>query len=329
MSKKKNKQHSKINNVIAVKDAAHNLGILQIDIEEWIMTDRPKIYKNYRGRDSLSVEYVTECINRPDYKDKLLISLNSEYSRRISDKLDKQNDLFGSKRAELLTDYKKYIKDLESLHTKYLNKVNVFESETAVTAAYMLFARAIALLNLIRYCIERDYWFAGNILRDIDETLDVALYFIISEATPSGKKNLKKWFRANKAPKHMICREVIAEWQTSINPEHDKEDNKSLMNELYQKKSKWIHPTLNSIRDIINYEIDNDKVKVNGFDYGVCTYERRLYELAQFFRSSIWSTFQLFMLCFRHSLPLEREDIELLLGYDKLFQKLDAINENT
>ncbi len=326
MSKKMNKRHSKINNIITVENAAHNLGILQIDIEEWIKTDRPKIYKDYRGRDSLSAEYITECINKPDYKDKLFRSLASEYRRRISDKVERQNDLFKSKRAKLLKDYKKYIKDLESLHTKYLNKVNVFESETAVTAAYILFARAIALLNLMRYCINRDYWFAGNMLRDIDETLDVALYFIISEATPSGKKNLAKWFRSNETPKHMICRDVIAEWGAAINPEHDKENNKALMNELYHKKSKWIHPTLNSICDIINYEIDNDKVKVTSFDYDACTYDRRLYELTQFFRSSIWSTFQSFMLCFRYSLPLEKEDIELLLGYDKLFQKLDAIN---
>lgn len=321
MSKKQSNK-----SIIAVEDAAHNLGILQVDIEEWIESDRPKIYKDYRGRDSLSSKYVNDCTIKPDYKDKLNKCLTSEYNRRVSDNANKQNDLFKTKRTELLKDYKKYIKDIESVHTKYLSKVNVFDSETSVTAAYILFARAIALLNIIRDCIERDYWFAGNMLRDIDETLDVALYFIVSEKTSSGKKNLEKWFRSNIAPKHMDCRDVISQWQTKINPEHDKENNESLMNELYHKKSKWIHPTLNSIRDIVIYEVDDQKVKVTGFDYGVCTYERRLHELTHFFRHSIWTTFQLFMLCFRHSMPLEKEDIELLLGYDKLFQKLDAVH---
>jgi hypothetical protein len=32
MSKKMNKRHSKINNIVTVENAAHNLGILQIDI---------------------------------------------------------------------------------------------------------------------------------------------------------------------------------------------------------------------------------------------------------------------------------------------------------
>ena len=317
-----NKKHT----IIAIDDAAHNLCLLQVDFEEWIKTDRPKIYKDYRGRDSLSSEYISECINKPDYKDKLFRSLKSEYDRRESDQVDKQIDYFKSERAKLLKDYKQYIKDLESLHTKYLDKIDVFESETAVTAAYILFAKVISLLNLTRDCIERDYWFAGTMLRDIDETLDVALYFIISESTALGQKNLKKWFRANEAPKHKICREAIAEWETAINPEHDKENNKSLMNELYHKKSKWTHPTLSSILDIIKYNISNGKIKVEGFDYHVCSYERRLYELTQFFRSSIWSSFQIFLICFRHSIPMEKEDIELWLGYNKLFLKLDVIN---
>lgn len=319
---KQHKQHS----IIAIDDAAHNLGLLQVDFEEWIKADRPKIYKDYRGRDSLSSEYINKCINKPDYKDKLFRCLNSEYDRRMSDQIDKQNDYFKSERTKLLKDYKQYIKDLESLHTKYLNKVDVLESEAAVTAAYILFARVISLLNLTRDCIECDYWFAGTMLRDIDESLDVALYFIVSESTPTGQKSLKKWFRANEAPKHMICREVIAEWKTAINPEHGKENNRSLMNELYHKKSKWTHPTLNSIRDLIKYNINDGKIRVEGFDYHLCSYERRLYELAQFFRSSIWSSFQLFLICFRHSMPLDKEDIDFLLGYDKLFLKLDVIN---
>lgn len=320
--KKTNKQHA----IIAIKDAAHNLGLLQVDFEEWIKADRPKIYKDYMGRDSLSLEYISECIKKPDYKHKLFRCFKSDYNRRVSDRVDKQNEYFKSERTKLLKDYNQYIKDLESLHTKYLNKIDIFGSEIAITAAYILFARVISLLNLMRDCIERDYCSADAILRDIDETLDVALYFIISESTTVGQKNLKKWFRANEAPKHMICREVIAEWKAAINPEYDKENNKSLMNELYHKKSKWVHPTLNSIRDIIRYNISNDKIRVEGFDYHVCSYERRLYELAQFFRASIWSSFQIFFLCFRLSMPMDKEDIELLLNYDKLFQKLDAIN---
>lgn len=321
MSKKQSKK-----SIFAVEDVAHNLGILQIDLEEWIEADRPKIYKDYRGRDSLSSKYVNGCASKPEYKDKLNKCLISEYNRRVSDKDNKQNDLFKTKRNELLEDYKKYINDLEALHTKYLSKANVFDSETAVAAAYLLFARAIALLNLVRDCIDHDYWFAGNMLRDIDETLDVALYFIVSEETPSGKRNLEKWFRSNIAPKHMICRDVISQWKTRINPEYDKENNESLMMELYHKKSKWIHPTFSSIRDIVIYEVDDNKVKVTGFDYGACTYERRLHELTHFFRHSIWTAFQFFMLCFRHSMPLEKKDIDSLLGYDKLFQEKDVIH---
>jgi len=170
------------------------------------------------------------------------------------------------------------------------------------------------------------YWFSGSFLREIDETLDVAYYFIISENKDAGQKNLTNWFRYNKAPKHHTCREAISKWKSSINSDHNEAYNRSLMNELYDKKSKWIHPTLNPIREIMIFEEFDGKIITKGYDYKSCGYERKLNELAHFFRSSIWTTYQFFFLCFHDRMPLEDEDKILILRYNKLFQQLDLID---
>jgi 5-bromo-4-chloroindolyl phosphate hydrolysis protein len=155
--------------------------------------------------------------------------------------------------------------------------------------------------------------------------MDVAHYFIIVENTPIGQTHLKRWFRVDRVPEHYVCREAISEWEASINPDHNKADYRYVKDELYHKKSKWIHPTLNSIREMFIFNELNGKLSVNGFNYSTCKYERKLVEYAHFFKSSIWSAYQVFMFCFRNSMPLEQRDIEFILEYDKLFQQLDTI----
>src|SRR5208337_2102216 len=156
------------------------------------------------------------------------------------------------------------------------------------------------------------------IIREIDEAVDVALYFIIEEKTDTGIKSLKKWFRLNEAPSHSKCREAIAQWENMINPLYSKESNLLLMKSIYGMKSKWTHPTYNVINEIMIFDFNNNGCTVN-FEYKECTYQRKLYELTDFFKSSIWTAFQVFSLCFSNNLPLEKDDVELLDKYNIVF----------
>ena len=310
---------------IPIKYVAHMIGVLDEDLKKWINEDKPKTTKDYIGRLCVPEDYVNSCTNKPNYKSAVENMLRAERDQRHKDEKSSENDNLRMQRSLMLKSYKKYISDLEKLHSKYLPKVDIINSETGFTAAYVLFFKVISLLYLVCDCIKLGFWFSGSHLREIDETMDIAQYFIIEENTQTGQNHIRNWFRANKSPKHQICRDSISKWDASINPEHSEEYYKNLKNEIYNKKSKYIHPTLNSIRELFILDEFNGQMKLIGFDYENCKYERKLYELAHFFRSSIWSSYQVFLFCFKDRMPLEKTDAELILKYNKLFEKLDSI----
>lgn len=316
---------SKKNPPIPIKDAAHTIGVLESGIKKWINKDNPQLSKDYMGRVCVSEDYVNCCIEKPDYKNAVLELLRAEKTQRFNDETSSESENLKNQRLSLVDDYYKYIKDLENLHSRYLGKVDILNSENALSAAYILFFKVISLLYMTCGCIKVGHWFSGSFLREIDETMDVAHYFIIVEKTPMGKTHLKNWFRANRTPEHSVCRKAISGWETLINPAYSEADCRDVKNELYHKKSKWIHPTLNSIRELIILDESNGKLTVNGFDYAICRYERKLFEYAHFFRSSIWSAYQTFMFCFHDKMPLEQPDKEVIRKYNDLFQRLDAI----
>jgi len=192
-------------------------------------------------------------------------------------------------------------------------------------AAYLLFSRVISTLKMGCLCLRNGYWNSGSLLREIDECLDVAKFFVITKGTSKGEKTLRQWFRQNRAPKHEDCRKEIATRRASIIKKIDAEKHRELLNELYQKKSKFTHPTYATIREVAKYKTNQGIVSVEEIDYGPCSYERKLHELTHFFRSSIWSSFQTFIECFAQELPLLEEDIKYLLNYDKKFQKWDSV----
>ena len=97
-------------------------------------------------------------------------------------------------------------------------------------------------------------------------------------------------------------------------------DHQSLMNELYQNKSKWTHPTYSSIREVTEFCVLDGVSKIKGLSYGQCDFEYKLLELVDFYRSSIWTTFQIFHACFI-ALPLSERESEQLFHFDKIFMK--------
>lgn len=61
--------------------------------------------------------------------------------------------------------------------------------------------------------------------------------------------------------------------------------------------------------------------RVAAIDYGPCRYETKLYEITDFFESSIWSTFQKMFICFYYKLNLSEEDAAFIQCYDRMFQE--------
>ena len=237
-----------------------------------------------------------------------------------SDKKNKKDEILIQKTKELLKQYRKDIEVLERTHNKYKNNVNILNDETALVAAYILFIKVINLLNMVCLCLENFYLNAGTLLRIIDETIDVAEYFIISEGTEKGDLDLKIWFREDVSPKNFICREELSKYTSSI-IQNKPEANKELMNTLYQQKSKMIHPTRNFILESLIYSEKEGILLPNSFDYKKCSYARKIYELTKFFESSIWTAFQGFFMCFHEKMPLEKDDKDILISFNDKYEK--------
>ncbi len=215
--------------------------------------------------------------------------------REQSDAID-QN--IGSLRA--------YVDRLEVIHQHYLLQVNDCGYESSEMAAYLLLSRVISTLKMCCMCATNRYWYWGSLLREIDEALDVALYFVISSKTEAGKKAIRDWFRLNEAPRHSKCREQISKHQASLNLGYTESNHMELMAELYNKKSKFTHPTYRVIREVTEFEIFSGEVRLNNIDYGPCASEHSILELVDFFQTSILIACQSFLRCF-WELPLLEE----------------------
>ena len=264
--------------------------------------------------DLKSLCYDEEVINNS--KKDILANLSS----LESDKINKKDEILIQKTKELLRQYRKDIKVLERIHNKYKNNVDILNDNTALVAAYILFAKVINLLNMVCLCLENFYFHSCSLLRIIDETIDVAEYFIISEGTEEGGLALKIWFREDFSPSNSTCREELSKGMGSI-IQNKPEANKELMNTLYQLKSKMIHPDRSIILEGLIYSEKEGISLPNSFDYKRCSYTRRLYKLVVFFKSSIWTAFQGFFICFHEKMPLEKEDKDILISINDKYEK--------
>lgn len=304
---------------ISFRDAANTLGVIEADFLQWVNVDTPEIGADHMGRIAVRKSYVVQCSSKSDYLAKLENSFRSENIESSSEFV--QVELYQKELSSLIKNYNDHIEGLVNLHKKYLDSAQSHGLESPVFAAYLLFSRAISILSCLCENVKIGYGYAGSMLRDIDETLDVALYFILSKDKDDGKTDLQKWFRLGKSPKHSKCRKVISEWNSQINASIDKNNHEKLMSTIYEMKSKFTHPTFPSIRDCSVMSYANGKISIESLCYGISSRQNRLLELAHFAESSIWTCYQQFMLIFINSMPLSSEDINKLLECDRKLSK--------
>jgi hypothetical protein len=320
MSKSNKKEPTK--KYIAIDDLAHDLGLLDSDVISWVAIDHPELTHDHRGRPCISTCFLDKYSQSKQYLRALRNSIASQVDESAA--RSNQRAQLRKERKDLISSYEDFIKELEDFHRKYMQVANGHGFESAVMAAYLLFGRAINLLNMGCLCLKHGYWYSGSVLRDIDETLDVARYFVLTNGTAQGETARHRWFRQNLTPKHAVCRSKIANWQASLGSGPGEDNFRELMNELYRKKSKWTHPTFGVIREVTAFEIGgDDHIRVANMEYRSSSLEHKLHELSIFFRSSVFTAFQVFLLCFKQAMPLEDQDTNYLLTRVRMFQELD------
>lgn len=296
--------------LISIRNLASCLGLADEDIEAWIKRDAPKIKQNHMGDKAVSKELLGKYSLSEDYMKALHKALMLENFARGSDDPG-VNKKYKEKKIKILESCRAYVNDLERFHGNCLDLINAAGYESKFMAAYFLFSRIIAIVKMCCLCLEHDHWYCSSQLREIDEGMNLAEYFVITGDSPEGKKDLQAWFRQNYAPKNTDCRDVISEELTVANPGCTKANNLGLMKDLYEKKSKFTHQTYRIIREITKFKIQEGKVMIEKIEYGSIGYQRKLLELAASLRSNLVPCFPTFIKCFLE-LPLSREDFAAL-----------------
>lgn len=309
------KKHN-VEKLVAIENMAHDLGIQQEDLIEWLNNQSAEIKKDFMGRDAVRSEFKNGFASYAEYPTALLKSIKIENLHKKLSNIESQ--YFKTQRIKIIERYRVIISALQEIHQNQLEIINKKQPESAIRVAYLLFSKAINCLYMGCDNLEAGYWFAGSVIREIDETVDLAQYFIFTKDTEEGQKAIRLWFRENQAPKHSICREVISSRMALINPNVEQDNHKSLVNELYQKKSKWVHPTFSSIRETAEFNPEKS-LEILSLNYRFTEFEVKIYELADFFRSSIWTVFSTFTICFINDLPLPQNDLDKLMHYDHIF----------
>lgn len=194
---------------VSFSDAAHILGIMDDDFLEWVKEDNPEIGKDYLNKEAIRYSYLDKCAAKNDYLDKLEKSFLLE-NKEVKNS-SKKIDFYKKERLSLVDLYTVFIGELINLHKKYAKRAACHGLESPVFAAYLLFSKAISVLSCLCENLKQGYWYVGSMLREIDETLDLALYFILSKDNDSGKLDLKKWYRLGSSPRHLdYCRMAFA-----------------------------------------------------------------------------------------------------------------------
>ncbi|MDX2504063.1 MAG: hypothetical protein QNL62_06255 [Gammaproteobacteria bacterium] len=237
--------------VVAIEDLAHELGLLDSDVEKWVKEERIEVSLDFRGRPSVDIAMVTVFSQRPDYASALKRSIAGDEQLRKESTIHAKQ--FLRKRISLVTRYQEFVDELGQMHRLHMQEANRHGEESGVRAAYLLFIKAISCLRMGCDNLKAGYWFAGSIMREVDETIDLAQYFIVSDGTDQGKTDLMKWYRQNRAPSHSKCREALAQHMSSVVSGIESDNHRLLMNELYQKKSKWVHPTFGTVREVTEF----------------------------------------------------------------------------
>lgn len=304
---------------IAIDDMAGELGLLREDLLVILKPLSPPVRHDRLGRACIPKTFIEMASSSDKYLAARARAVATEKLARIHCQED--HEFYRRHRGALLAQYKPWIADLEAIHKKYLAAANQAGGESSAMASYLLLSRAISTLRALHTCLEHGHWYGASLFRDIDEALDLAHYFSITSDTEEGQRACLRWFRENTSPKHEHCRRAIAEFQASL-LKTEQGEHLDLLRELYGKKSKWTHPTFSAIREITEF-VPTASLQVEAIDYGPCSYEFKLCELTDFFRSSIWSTFQTLWLCLGQGLKLSSEDNQFLGQYDHMFQKFE------
>ncbi|TRZ99310.1 MAG: hypothetical protein D4R81_09425 [Nitrospiraceae bacterium] len=302
--------------LVLVSNATHTLRVSDSRMAAWIKEGRVVVEMTPDGKPAMRRSNLKRLANSLEQHKAALEAMTMTARRRESERDMGLNEKLSRHIVQDVARYRAYIEILKEIHQSYQNRLDILNNESPAVAAYLLFSKVIGMLQMACLCLENHFWNTFMLLRPIDEAIDLAIYFI--RTAPKSAPELQEWFRENRSPSSMVCREGIGklmdEWVPSSKPFAE------VLGEVYGKKSKELHNTYNGIWETHRIQIDtNGTLVFAGFDYGPSSNLEKITELSEYFQSSIWTAVQGFITCFLEHLPLEEKHLETLMGLNERF----------
>jgi hypothetical protein len=321
MSRKKKKIPHQQVQLIRIVDAT---GLLRLSIPFMSSLISQGICRPQRtstGSLAITLSDFRVLARRAEVKAGALHAMTHTAWERATDDSNGRSDRFLIDIKEALLNYRKYVHLLQEVHAHYKTQFDILHEESGLVAAYVIYAKVIRLLNMACLCLEHGFWDTLSLLRPIDEATQLAKYFSRCEGTEACTKAIEIWFREGRSPKNEVVREALGENLDQLPGREGQRPMASLYTELYQIKSRELHHTIGGMWETLPTRVENGTLVFTGFDYGDCTYPRKLHDITILFRSSIWTAIQSFLMCFQERIQLEDDHISKLRELDDLFSR--------
>ena len=301
----------------AIEDLAFDMGLGERDARAVLAAHGAVIQPDHLDRDAVAISVARLAAQSDDYaplRDKALadkmfgLPVDGRETRAI----------LRTERLTVIDEYRAAIDALEEIHRRYRVSAHRDGFESSAMAQYLLLSRAIALLRALLDSLAHGHYYALSMMRDIDECLDLAHYFRVTENSERGKRVLRRWFREGQWPSHRECRKSIAKSMSeTVGMAASK--HSALHAEIYRKKSRHIHPSFLAIRDVTGFGTDQSgHTTVDYVTYGPDAQERRLWEAMVFFRASVLlPTTQALCISLCSTIGVEQKDVDDLLAMVK------------
>jgi hypothetical protein len=299
----KKKERPKIAKYITLDEVTHILRVSPDQMDEWLRLGVVKALPSSKGLVLKESEFKHLAHST--------ITLNAALHAFKYETRRRHNDEETGKAAKFLKDIKSSIgilrnqtDTLEAIHKAYHDKFDLLRDESGIAAAYLIFSKVFRLFRMALLCTEYQYWDTLLLIRPINEALDLATYFVVERDSQQGKQHIREWFREDRSPSHSVCRGAIEKYATTFLPANLQALFQGLMGQLYHATSKPIHVGHHDILEVYVAKVEDGTLKGLGFDYGPCSYPRKIHGIAAYLRSLLLAAVNLFTLCFQTAYPL-------------------------
>ncbi|MGI6585785.1 MAG: hypothetical protein ACOX3L_07605 [Lutisporaceae bacterium] len=313
-------------NTISVEEAAKGLKVKPTDIIKWITEGKIKAIKQADYTFKIPIEEYQRYGKSFPNELRLKIGeyLWNAQLRLIPKVQEEVRERFSSNSQLVLDRDEIAVNVIETIHRKHEPEFDLFDDKRGTVAAFILYSRVISLLHSIILLLRGGIPSESFILfRPLWEAIQLAEYFLISEASNENKKEIRRWFEHEETPPARDVRYYLSK-KIGL--------PLKILQELNHRYSKPVHHTykviMESYRGVSMSGFLGDYSQGFGFDYHQSRIMRDIITLIEAFENLLLSALQGFNMCFSPILAEDevenlREQIEFyMLDPNKRLEKI-------